>query len=278
MLRWRELLLNGRWTSVLLRAMSALVSWKRCLIGFLCLVGAMTSRAEELSIAAASDLTYCLQELEVVFQKSHPDAVLKVSNGSSGNFFAQIKNGAPFDVFLSADMSYPQELIKAGVAEESSLMQYAVGRIVLWTTNEKVDVSRGLAVLHDPQLVKKLAIANPDHAPYGRAAKAALEQEQLWKEVQGRLVLGENISQTAQFVETGNADAGIVALSIVVSPKLAKAGHYFEIPSADYPPLLQGAVLTKSGAAKPLAKAYLDFLRSPDARKIFDRYGFRLAK
>lgn len=238
----------------------------------------MTAHGEEISIAAASDLTYCLEELNATFQKAHPDANVKVSNGSSGNFFAQIKNGAPFDVFLSADMAYPRELIKAGLANEADLVQYAVGRIVLWTNNDKVDVFRGLAILRDAQLVKKIAIANPDHAPYGRAAKAALEHEQLWRDVQDRIVVGENISQTAQFVETGNADAGIVALSLLMSPKLAKVGRYFEIPADEYPPLEQGAIVTKTGASKPLAKAYLEFFRSDDARKIFDRYGFRLGK
>ena len=215
---------------------------KRYLIGLLCLLGAIASQAEELTIAAAADLTYCLQDLNVAFRQSHPEVVLKVSTGSSGNFFAEIKNGAPFDIFLSADMNYPRELIKAGLAEEKNLVQYAVGRIVLWTTNDKVDVSRGLAVLRDAEAVKKIAMANPEHAPYGRAAKAALEHEKLWQEVQSRIVIGENISQAAQFVETGNADAGIVALSLVMSPKLEKVGRYFEIPTDIYPPLEQGAI------------------------------------
>ena len=250
----------------------------KTLLTALFLAVAAIGRAEEVSIAAAADLTYCLEELNTAFQKAHPGAVCRVSNGSSGNFFAQIKNGAPFDVFLSADLSYPKELIKAGLAEEDSLFQYAIGRIVLWTTNDQVDVSRGLAVLQDPQLVKKLALANPEHAPYGRAGQAALEHEKLWQAVANRLVIGENISQTAQFVETGNAEAGIVALSLVLAPRLAKVGHYFEIPQSDYPPLEQGAVLTRTGASKPLAREYLKFLRSTDAREIFDRYGFRLGK
>ncbi len=250
---------------------------KRCLIGLLCLIGTVAAHAEELTIAAAADLTYCLQDLNTSFRQAHPDAVLKVSTGSSGNFFAEIKNGAPFDLFLSADMNYPRELIKAGLAEESNLVQYAVGRIVLWTKSDKVDVSHGLAVLRDGE-IKKIAIANPEHAPYGRAAKSALEHEKLWDEVQSRIVIGENISQTAQFVETGNAEVGIVALSLVLSPKLEKVGKYFEIPTDSYPPLEQGAIVTKIGGTKPLAKPYLDFLRSPEARKIFDRYGFRLTK
>jgi len=233
--------------------------------------------AGTVSIAAAADLVYCLDEMNAAFKKSHPDADLQVASGSSGNFATQIKNGAPFEVFLSADMSFPRDLVKLGLADESTLTIYATGKIVLWTTRpDAVDVTKGLAVLRDPATVKKLAVANPDHAPYGRAAKEALQYEKLWDTAQDRLVLGENIAQTAQFVETGNADAGIVALSLVLSPKLAKVGKWQEIPGADYNRLEQGAVLTNAGASNPLAKIYLEFLRSPEARAIFDHYGFRL--
>lgn len=233
--------------------------------------------AETVSVAAAADLVYCLDDLNAVFKKSHPDADLKVTTGSSGNFATQIKNGAPFDVFLSADVSFPRDLVKAGLADESTLTVYATGKIVVWTTHpETVDVSKGLSVISDANAVKKLAVANPDHAPYGRAAKEALQHDKLWDAVQSRVVLGENIAQTAQFVETGNADAGIVALSLVLSPKLAKVGKWQEIPAEDYNKLEQAAILTKFGAGKPLARAYLEFLRSPEARSIFDRYGFRL--
>jgi molybdate transport system substrate-binding protein len=234
--------------------------------------------AGEISIAAAADLTWCLEDLNNAFQKQHPDASLKTSTGSSGNFFTQISNGAPFDVFLSADMSYPKDLVKAGLADESSLTKYAVGQIVLWTAGDKLDVSKGLEILRDPVAVGKLAIANPEHAPYGRAAKAALEHFDLWKAVEGRIVMGENISQTAQFVQSGNADAGIVALSLVLSPKMAGVGKWVLIPPESYPPLEQAAVLTKAGSANPLANAYLEFLRSDEARKIFDHYGFKLSK
>ena len=239
--------------------------------------GLVRAHGGEVSIAAAADLTYCLEELNAVFHDKNPGVTLKVSNGSSGNFFEQIKNGAPFDIFLSADMNYPRELAKAGLGDEKSIMQYATGRIVLWTTNSKVDVSKGLEILRDAQVVKKIAIANPDHAPYGRAAKAALEHYDLWKTITDRIVTGENISQTAQFVQTGNADAGIVALSLVMSPRLAKIGKYYLIPAESYPPLEQGAILTKSGMAKADARAYMEFLRSDAARKIFDKYGFTLA-
>lgn len=235
--------------------------------------------AEPVSVAAASDLVYCLDDLNAAFKKTHAEAEIKVSSGSSGNFATQIKNGAPFEVFLSADVGFPRDLIKAGLADEKSLTTYAFGRLVLWTTRpEAVDVTKGLEILRAGAPVKKLAIANPGHAPYGRAAKEALQHEKLWDGVQSRIVLGENIAQTAQFVATGNADAGIVALSLVVSPKMAKVGKWQEIPAGMYTPLEQAAVLTKQGAGNPLARAYVDFLGTPAAREIFDRYGFQMKK
>jgi len=231
--------------------------------------------AETVAIAAASDLVFCLEELNRQFTNSHPDVALKTSTGSSGNFFAQIKNGAPFDLFLSADMNYPKELIKAGAAEESSLFQYAVGRLALWTANTNLALTNGLLALREP-VFKRVAIANPEHAPYGRAAREALRHAGLWDGLQSRLVLGDNISQAAQFVQSGNADAGIVALSLVLSPKLTNVGRWVEVPPNTYPPLEQGAVLTRRGKDNSSARGYLKFLQSAQAREIFDRYGFRL--
>ena len=243
------------------------------LAGLLCMGAAQA--ADTLTIAAAADLTLCLDDLNAAFRNSHPDADLKTTTGSSGNFLAQIRNGAPFDVFLSADMSYPRELVKAGQADESSLTLYATGHIVLWSTNPAVEVGKGLAVL-DSAAVKKFAIANPDVAPYGRAAKAALQSAGLWQQLQPKLVSGENIAQTAQFVQSGNVDAGIVALSFVLSPKVAGTGKYYRIAEDQYPVLEQGAVITAKGAGNPLAKSYIEFLRSPEARAVFDKYGFLL--
>lgn len=230
-----------------------------------------------LSLAAASDLVYCLEELNAEFQKAHPNVTLQAAIGSSGNFFAQIKTGAPFDVFLSADVSYPRELIKAGLADSSSLTLYAIGRIVLWTTRPELEVTKGLPILLEAR-VRKFAIANPAHAPYGKAAQSALEHYNLWRAVQTKIVFGENIAQAAQFIATGNADAGIVALALVLSPKLKPVGSFFEIPEADYPRLEQAVILTNKGKANPAAHAYLHFLQSEKARAIFDRYGFRLPK
>lgn len=229
-----------------------------------------------LSVAAAADLVFCLEKLNAEFTKTSPGVDLKVSSGSSGNFFAQIQNGAPFDVFLSADVDYPRQLIRAGLAEERSLTPYAVGRVVLWTIRpDKVNVDKGLEGLRDPA-IGKIAIANPEHAPYGRAAKAALETAGVYGAVKDRLVLGENIAQAAQFVQSGNVDAGLVALSLVLVPKMAGVGRYQLIPETSHPPLEQALVITKRGAANPLAARYVEFLRSGEARAIFDAFGFRL--
>jgi molybdate transport system substrate-binding protein len=249
---------------------------RRCLF-LLCFFGVIrtASAADTLSIAAASDLVFCLEKLNAAFSRTHADVQLKTSVGSSGNFFAQIRNGAPFDVFLSADVAYPRELITAGSADAASLTPYAIGRIVLWTTRADLDLSSGISAAGQPA-IKRLAIANPAHAPYGRAAREALEQAKQWESVQPRLVFGENISQTAQFVETGNADAGIVALSLVLSPRLKNVGRYVEISESAHAPLEQAAVLTTRGAANAHARAYLEFLRSAEARAVFDEFGFRL--
>ena len=238
------------------------------------LAGDATSKV---SVAAAADLVFCLDEINAAFEKANVGSKVNVSSGSSGNFATQIKNGAPFEVFLSADIGFPRDLIKAGLADEKSLLTYATGRLVLWTARpEAVDVTKGLEVLRKDTPVAKLAIANPDHAPYGRAAKQALEHDKLWEAVQSRIVMGENIGQTATFVSTGSADAGIVALSLVIAGPNAKVGKWQEIPADKYVPLEQAVVVTKQGAGNPLAKAYVDFLRTPEARVIFDHYGFRL--
>lgn len=243
--------------------------------GSAALAGAATPAAPVVAIAAASDLVFCLDALHAEYRRQSPDTRLQVSTGSSGNFFAQISQGAPFDVFLSADLRYPRELVAAGAAESGSLTLYAVGRLVLWTTRTGLDPA-DLATLVRDARVRRFAIANPAHAPYGRAAREVLEKSGVWVAVQPRLVLGENIAQAAQFVQTGNADAGLVALSLVLAPNLRHVGRWAEIPAAQHAPLEQGAVLTTRGAGNPAARAYLEFLRTPPAREVFDRYGFRL--
>jgi molybdate transport system substrate-binding protein len=236
--------------------------------------------AATVTVAAAADLTYCIQELNHKYRRNHPDTELKVSTGSSGDLYTQIQQGAPFDVFLSADISFPKKLVDEGLADNSTLTVYAVGQLALWTAKpQTILLDKGIEVVGAPA-VKRIAIANPEFAPYGRAAKAALETAGLWNKIQNRIVMGENISQTAQLVQSGNADVGFVALSLLYTPALKNVGHYVRVDPKLYPLLQQALVLTKTGASNPAAKEYLQFLDSSGARVIFDRYGFelRLAK
>lgn len=226
-----------------------------------------------LSIAAAANLVYALDALDAAYNKVSPDVKVTTATGASGNLVAQIKNGAPFDLFLSADLDFPRALVAAGQADGSTLSTFAVGRLVIWTTRADLDVSNLSAAVRNPS-VRKLAIANVTSAPYGRAAKEAMEHLNLWADAEPKLVIGENISQTAQFVDTGNADAGFVAMSLVLSPKLKNKGHWSEVPRDLYGSLAQGAVITLHGKNNPAASGYLDFLKSAPARKIFEAYGY----
>jgi molybdate transport system substrate-binding protein len=240
---------------------------------------APAAAAAPLLVAAASDLAYCIDDLAAAFRKEARGADVKVSTGASGNFFAQIRNGAPFHVFLSADMMYPTQLAKLGAADGATLRPYAIGRIVLWTTDARFDVAQGLALLRDARAMKtisRIAIGNPDTAPYGRAAKAVLERDKLWEQVAPRLVIGENIAQAAQFVQTGNAQLGIVSLASVRAPKMAGVGRYHLISDQGVPPIEQGAIVTRAGAGHPLAARFVRFLGSPAARAILERNGFGL--
>ncbi len=179
----------------------------------------------EILVAAAADLKFALDEIVQGFQKEHPDAKVSITYGSSGNLFSQIDNGAPFDLFLSADIDFPKKLIERKKAAADSLFPYAVGQVVIWVPkNSPIDVQKlGMRALLDPS-VHKIAIANPEHAPYGRAAVAAMKKLGVYDQVADKLVLGENIAQTAQFVESRAADIGLIALSLAVSPKMKSAG------------------------------------------------------
>jgi molybdate transport system substrate-binding protein len=230
----------------------------------------------ELTIAAASDLNFAFKTLVADFEKATGTQV-RLSLGSSGNFFSQIQHGAPYDLYFSADVRYPQKLEQTGHAVPGSLYKYAVGRIVVWTpTSSPVHASQaGMDALLAPS-VKKIAIANPKHAPYGRAAIAAMEHFKIYDRVKEKLVLGENISQAAQFVESGAADIGIVALSLALAPAMKDAGEYWEIPAASHPALEQGAVILAGARNPQAAKVFLDFLKGPEGRQVMAGYGFVL--
>ena len=232
------------------------------------------ARAGEVTIAAASDLNFAFKELVQAFENKTGDHV-KLSLGSSGNFFSQIQNGAPYDLYFSADIRYPQKLINSGQGVAESLYTYAIGRIVLWVpvqSNVLVQ-QRGLESLLDGS-IKKIAIANPKHAPYGRAAVAALEKAGLYERVKDRLVYGENVSQAAQFVESGAADAGIIARSLALAPLMEATGLYWEIPAELHPSLEQGVIQLKGAREPAVAAKFLDFLKGSEGRAIMTRFGF----
>jgi molybdate transport system substrate-binding protein len=245
------------------------------LVGVLCLASS-PARGAEVTIAAASDLNFAFKELVAEFEKQTGNHV-KLSLGSSGNFFSQIQNGAPFDLFFSADIGYPRKLEEAGLAAPRSLYRYAIGRIVVWAPNTaSVAVEKaGIQAVADPA-VKKIAIANPKHAPYGRAAVAALHYFKLYDRVKDKLVFGENIAQAAQFVESGAADIGIIALSLALAPTMKASGKYWEVLAEAHPPLEQGAVILKSAKNPEAAKQFLDFVRSAAWQATMRRYGFVL--
>ena len=232
-----------------------------------------TAVPSSVSIAAAANLVYALEALNIAFRASSPEITVTTALGASGTFVAQIKNGAPYDVFLSADLDYPHALIAAGQADARTLTPFATGRLVLWTLHGDLPLNDIAVTVRDPS-VKKLALAQPATAPYGRAAQEALAQLNLWRDAQPKIVFGENIAQTAQFIESGHADAGFVALSLVLSANLKNRGHWLEVPATLHAPLTQGAILTTRGAANPAARHYLAFLQSATARAILTRFGY----
>lgn len=249
---------------------------RRTLIALFPLLALLAAQVapREVTVAAAADLNFALPEIAAGFEQKTGQKV-RLSFGSSGNFFAEIQNGAPFDLFFSADIEYPRKLEAAGLAEPGTTYRYAVGRIVLWVPREsKIDVAAlGIKALLDPS-VRKIAIADPRHAPYGRAAVAAIEHFGVYEKTKDKLVFGENISQTAQFVESGAADIGIIALSLAAAPPMKEKGKYWEIPESAHPAIEQGAVILKSSRNKQAAAAFLDYLKSPAAVELMARYGF----
>jgi molybdate transport system substrate-binding protein len=230
-----------------------------------------------ISVAAASDLAYVMKEIAGNFEKA-TGCVVRVIAGSSGNFSSQIENGAPFDLFFSADIEYPKKLESEGFATAGSTYPYAVGKIVLWVRNDsRLDISKGFAVLRDPS-IQKVSIANPQHAPYGRAAEEALRKAGVYDAVKDRLVLGENISQAAQFIESGNADVGVLALSLVLSPPLKDKGRAWTIPENLYSPIQQGAVVLRGAQNPQGAQQFLVYIESPATKSLLERYGFTLPR
>jgi molybdate transport system substrate-binding protein len=228
-------------------------------------------------VAAAADLKFALDEIGEMFHRRHPDIMLQVSYGSSGNFFAQLSNRAPFDIFFSADVDYPRKLVEQGLAAQDTAFSYAFGRLVIWAPRtSSVALERlGMQTLVDPA-VRKIAIANPRHAPYGRAAEAAMKTLGVYEKVREQLVYGENIAQTAQFIQTGAADIGIIALSLALAPALKEAGQYWEVPFDAYPRIEQGGVILSWATDVAAAQNLRAFVLAEEGKAVLRRYGFFL--
>lgn len=224
----------------------------------------------QLSIAAASDLRYALDSIVTEFSKD-ADHKINVTYGSSGKLTQQIIHGGPFDMFFSADVSY-LETLQENKRLASDIQIYGKGRLVLWSPIEDVK-TKGLSLLRESR-IKKIAIANPEHAPYGKRAMEALAFFKLSNTTASRLVYGENVSQAAQFVLSGNADAGIIALSIALSPNMQREGYYYIIDEKSHEPLLQGVVITSYGKENDLAKSFFTFLKGNTAQSILRKFGF----
>jgi molybdate transport system substrate-binding protein len=233
--------------------------------------GAFAQNSEKILIGAASDLKFALDSIVVAFHRSDERSV-QVTYGASGKLYEQISNGAPFDLYFSADINYPKLLKEKGVAS-SEVYPYGVGHLVIWS--KRIDPNaEGIKSLVSPS-IRKVAIANPEHAPYGKRAMETLEYYGLVSSVQSKLVLGENISQTAQFVTSGAADIGIIALSLALSPAMKRmGGKYFPVPQESHQPLLQGAVITRRAGTNDLAKSFFEFVKTDQAVAILTYFGF----
>ncbi len=225
-------------------------------------------------VAAASDLQSVLPEIAKTFEDKTGEHV-ELSFGSSGNFFAQIQNGAPFDLFFSADSEFPRRLVESGHAKPRSAVVYGLGGLVLWMpANAKcVPAAEKWNCLQKPE-VSKIAIANPAHAPYGRAAVAALQAAHIYEQVRAKLVMGENVSQAAQFVQSGSAQAGILAYSQARLPSL-RGGKQWEIPRDRYPHIEQTVVVLKSAQEKSVAEEFVKFVTEGPGRELLQQAGFQ---
>jgi molybdate transport system substrate-binding protein len=230
------------------------------------------AQQQEVVVAAAADLKFAMDSLVAVFSKTNPDVHLKVVYGSSGNFFQQISNNAPFDLFFSADIDYPKQLKEKGLTL-SDIHLYGTGQLVLWS--KTLDpASEKMHCLLDAS-VKKIAIANPAHAPYGKRAEEAIRHYGLYDQIKDKLVMGENIAQTAQYAQSGAADVGIIALSLALSPAMQQTGgKYWLIPADAHQPLQQGCVLLPHAKGNAAATRFMNYITTPEAKGILKSFGF----
>ncbi len=242
-----------------------------------CVHPARAAEQGSVRVAAAGDLKFTMGEIVEAFRRERPAVEVSVTYGSSGNFYAQLSNRAPFDIFFSADVDYPRRLVRQGLALADSEFLYGVGRLVVWVQRiSPIEVEKlGIQALLSPS-VRRIAIANPRHAPYGRAAEAAMKSLGVYDRTKDRLVLGDSVMQTAQFVDSGGAEVGIISYSLALAPPLRDKGRFWEVPIDAYPRREQGGVILSWAQDRPAAEALRDFVLGEGGRAILRRHGFRL--
>ncbi|WP_026332826.1 molybdate ABC transporter substrate-binding protein [Thioalkalivibrio sp. ALE20] len=236
----------------------------------LLLLPGLVAANDPLTIAAASDLRFALDEIIEEYEREHPDDAVRVTYGSSGRMTTQIMNGAPYDVFFSADIAYPQKLRAEGHAVTEPEV-YAIGRIVLWSN--RMDASEMTLEDLTRDDIRRVAIASPTHAPYGVRAMEALKSVGIWEDLQPKIVNGDNIARTARMIQAGGAEIGIIALSLAEFPDLAEHPHHL-IDDALHEPLTQGFIITRRGEHNEAARRFADYMHGDTARDIMRRYGF----
>jgi molybdate transport system substrate-binding protein len=228
--------------------------------------------AQSITIAAAADLRNALDDITKLYKEKRPDVKVDVIYGSSGNLYQQITNQAPFDLYMAADISFPQKLVEQKLTAGKPII-YAVGHLVMWSAAK--DVSKGLDLLKSED-VKKISIANPEVAPYGKRAVETLKYYKLYDIIKDKIVKGDNVSQAAQFVLTGNADVGIFALSLALSSEMSSKGKYYLIDEKSYSKLEQAYVILKRSEKKKELLGFVKFLETKNVKDIFSKYGFKL--
>ena len=243
--------------------------YPRLLVVFLIFLSTATSSADDLYIAVAANFTTPIKQLKLRFTKDFGHNLI-VSIGSTGQLYTQIKNGAPYQVFLAADRERPQMLVNENIAVAGSLFTYAIGQLVLWSSHAKLINTDGKVLFTNK--FQHLAIAHPKMAPYGTATKQVLQKLKLWQRLQSKIVRGNSVGKAYQFTVTGSAELGFIAFSQYVTGKLR--GSYWLVPNELYDPIQQGAVLLKQGKKQSAAQAFMQFLRSSSARKIIEQFGY----
>ena len=242
------------------------------LLLLLLVAGLVKINAQSITIAAAADLRNALDDITKLYKEKHPDVKVDVIYGSSGNLYQQMTNQAPYDFFFSADVSFPNKLEEQKLTAGKPTI-YAVGHLVLWSATK--DVSKGLDLLKSDD-IKKISIANPEIAPYGKRAVESLKYYKLYDIIKDKIVKGDNVSQAAQFVLTGNAEAGIIALSLALSPQMSSKGKYYLIDEKSYSKMEQAYVVLKKSEKKKELLDFVKFLETKKVKDILSKYGFKL--